>query len=104
MSWKIDKNIYKKLAKIRKPVMIWVEDAERGNWKQEPSRYSRLRILYPNGKCVFRTIDAIDMGFNDPIASCFVAMIWNLETTVRRMKRFDTKDDGYLKITAVEYL
>lgn len=98
---KVDKNIYKKLAKIKKPVMIWVEDSLEAAWADRPSYYSRLRILYPTGVCKYAT----PCESSYPRNSCFVPAKRKrtLKTTSEAMRTYDEKDE-FLVITAVEYL
>lgn len=77
------KSQYKKLLKIKKPVLIEVG-------YEHTSGISRFRILYPNGKCEYSK--------SSPFAvSCF--RNYSLKKTVEAMQSYD---DNYFRITKIK--
>jgi hypothetical protein len=81
----VDNNIYKKLLKIKKPVLIELHFMYRAQ--------DRFRILYPDGKCEYsKHKESVDF-----IRSCFSSN--NLKTTIKEMKEYDR---GLLKIVKYE--
>lgn len=122
------KSMYKRLSKIKRPVLIIVDGTENDVWYEKDCA-SRSRVLYPNGICVYlkdnmtkqlKTYDfkrrlGLDGGTNfiDPnyTTSCFVdsGSRWdayektvfqcNLTQTVRAMKKFDKDND--LTVTTI---
>ena len=70
-------NTYKKLLKIKNPVLILVSV----DLKRNPNRY---RILYPNGRCEYVIDMLADAEFRK---SCFQKA--SLKDTVEAMKKFD---------------
>jgi hypothetical protein len=76
--WMKLEGIYKKLSKIADPVLI---DVERGD-------YSRMRILYPSGRCEWSSLKGLFHEFN---RSCFVPLNESLEGTLRQMQIYDQK-------------
>lgn len=74
------KDVYKKLLKIKNPVLIEV----RVNAYSDLDRY---RILYPDGKCEYSCI----ADYSSFIRSCFQKP--TLEATVEQMEDYDTTRD-----------
>ncbi len=73
------KAIYKKLLKIKKPVLIEVRPL--GSLS-----LNRYRILYPDGQCEYSYITGCYTEFN---RSCFQES--TLEATVKGMESYDVK-------------
>jgi hypothetical protein len=92
-------NIYDKLLKIKKPVLIEVKSITYQSY--------RYRILYPNGKCEYTKLSNI--VFDTFVDSCFSRSYdiflakevkLDLKTTVTKMKTYDR--NSYLKIVKFE--
>jgi len=76
------KAVYKKLLKIKNPVLIEV----RVNTYNDLDRY---RILYPDGKCEYSCIE----DYSSFVRSCFQKL--TLEATVEQMEDYDTTKDRW---------
>jgi hypothetical protein len=91
---KLIKDAYKKLARIKRPVLIYLR-APKGN-----EDMNRIRILYPNGLCEYLHDDSVFL--NDEFArSCFHFDGIQLSHIVKRMKKYD---GNYLRIYKIEKL
>lgn len=82
-------NIYDKLKKIKRPVLIDVT-----------CRYSnyedRFRILYPDGEAEWDFIDGI--AYETPfVRSCYYDYGMKLNTTVNEMQRYDKRNGLRIK-------
>lgn len=77
-------DIYKKLLKIKKPVLIEV-------CHKHCSALDRYRILYPSGYCEYVNINSaiITESFNE---SCFIPYVLSLEETIKNMKDHDKEE------------
>lgn len=89
------KAMYKKLLKIKNPILIEIAEG----WSCYPNDYelNRYRILYPDGRCEYALIDQYDDIFT---LSCFCPICPNLEKTVNRMYEYDS--NYLLKITRIQ--
>lgn len=93
------KNVYKKLMKIKRPVLIHLEPKDRNGFLE------RFRILYPDGRCEYAVVDT-GAGPEEFTSSCFAlteesdyTLHGTLKQTVYEMAKYDV--DG-LKIEKVE--
>lgn len=85
---------YTTLRKIKKPVMIITKES----FSNAINDYQRrIRILYPNGKCVWDFLNG--PGEFDP--SCFAQYSVDLQDTVSSMECYDM-DHGIRIIEVIE--
>lgn len=98
--------IYKKLKKIKKPVLIVVKRKKDSlPLMARDSRFrlqlTKVRILYPDGNCEYSHEHIDQTYFNLFSKSCFAWMAVDLNDTVRKMKKYD-KAVGYLIHEVIE--
>lgn len=90
------KKVYKKLLKIKNPVLI--EVAANDGWEDD----ARYRILYPDGTCQWCSLSQWD-NTSTMTQSCFIRNVKkdnrNILISVNKMSKFDK--DAELKIVRV---
>lgn len=86
---------YDSLKKIKRPVMLVVDDSI---FAFDRKSY-RIRILFPDGTCIYNTKDSLEFGDLDYYYSCFLiknskgnlTAYQDLERTVLCMKNYDSR-------------